>query len=556
MSKTPGTLKNIWAVLLLFVVCGACHSYYKATPVRTGSNAQSSGSIDSLQKKNRYFILRSGGEAWYMKNIMLSEDQKTLSCVLDTVSFNHKLHFVLGRKRKMQYQKNKREDLGVLNEVHLFIPTDTIANTGAYTLALDNVQKIEVIEHDKKRTTSSYVIGALGYTLGAVAVVGIIIAATKSSCPFVSAYDGNEFSLQGEIYGGAIYPQLARHDYIPLRMAPKPDGTLQLKISNELQERQYTDIADLLVITHDKNTKVLADEKGTLYSVSDPQAPVVAQLGSNKNVLSALLTAGDNELIYMDDTSRADAGNEVRMKFNKPITASKGKLVLTLKNSYWLDLLYGELAKGFGTYYASYMKEQKTKPAAELLKWVREQQIPLEISVKTKDGWKKITDITTIGPLANREMVVPVELLPTTEPITEIKLSAGFMFWEVDYAAMDFTSENTISVQKLSPRKATDETGKNVLSKLQKEDGHYLEQPEIGNTATLTYKAKINTDPSKIQTYILHARGYYEHIRDFKNKPDINFLSQFRQPGAFPVYGMQLYKKVRNESLQSLAGTH
>ena len=40
------------------------------------------------------------------------------------------------------------------------------------------------------------------------------------------------------------------------------------------------------------------------------------------------------------------------------------------------------------------------------------------------------------------------------------------------------------------------------------------------------------------------------------NKPDVNFLGQFRKPNAFPVFGMQLYKKVKNESLQSLAGTH
>ncbi len=554
MSISTKTNSSWPLLILLLLISGACHTYYKATPARTGSTGEAAVSIDSLQKHNRYFILRNGNVAYSINNPRLSEDKRSMNCQLDILPPSHQLHLVRGLKGKMQYKKSSIEGLHVLSEVHFYTPYDSTAREGSYSLLLDRVQKIEVIEHDKKRTTSSYVIGALGYTLGAVAVVGIIIAATKSSCPFVSAYDGNEFSLQGEIYGGAIYPQLARHDYIPLKMAPLPDGTLQLKITNELKERQYTDMADLLVITHDKNTKVLADEKGNLHSIFSPQAPTKALLGNNKNVLSALLKAGDNELLYMDDSSRTDAGNEVILKFNKPPNASKGKLVLTLKNSYWLDLLYGELAKGFGTYYASYMKEQKTKPAAELLKWVKEQQIPLEISVKTKDGWKKITDITTIGPLANRAIVVPVELLPTTEPITEIKLSAGFMFWEIDYAAMDFTSETSISVQKLSPRKATDETGKNVLSQLEKEDDHYLEQPEIGNAATLVYKTKINTDISKTQTYILHAKGYYEHIRDFKNKPDINFLSQFRQPNAFPVYGMHLYKKVRNESLQSLAG--
>ena len=202
------------------------------------------------------------------------------------------------------------------------------------------------------------------------------------------------------------------------------------------------------------------------------------------------------------------------------------------------------------------MKEQKNKTAGELMKWVKEQQIPLEVSVKTKDGWKKLIDITTIGPLANREMIVPVEWSAMDETVTEIKLSAGFMFWEIDYAAMDFSSDNSFTIQNLSPISATDEKDKNVLPKLEKEDGLYLEQPEIGNAATLVYKTTPNTDLSKTQTYILHGKGYYEHIRDFKHNPDIKFLSQFRQPNAFPVYGMQLYKKISAESLQTLAGTH
>ena len=143
-------------------------------------------------------------------------------------------------------------------------------------------------------------------------------------------------------------------------MAPKTDGTLQVKISNELLERQYTDMANLWVITHPNTIKVLSDEQGNLYSIADPQAPVSAELNNHKNVLPGLKKAGDYELLYMDDSSRNDARNEVVLKFNKPASVTKGKLLLTLKNSYWLDLLYGELAKGFGTYYAVYMKEQKT----------------------------------------------------------------------------------------------------------------------------------------------------------------------------------------------------
>ncbi len=548
MKKVQCNLRLFLAILILQLLLNSCHNYYKAVQTRVGNDA-----IDSLKLQNRYFVLRNGGQSYYMNNIGLSTDKKTLTCTLEVLPTNHQFHLVKGRKGNMIYKKNDPEDLMVLNEVHFFIQPDNSVAMGQYTLQLDKVEKIEVIQKDKGRSTSSYVIGSIGITVGALAVVAIIVAATKSSCPFVSAYDGNNFSLQGEIYGGAIYPQLARHDYMPLKMEPLADGSLQIKISNELHEHQYTDMAELWVITHDKNSKVLADEKGNLYSLSAPQLPAYATLNYKKDVTASLCKAGDNALLYMDDTTAVNATNEVVMKFNKPAASKKGKLFLSLKNSYFLDLLYGELAKGFGKKYSTYINNQRNKPAAELLKWTKDQQIPLEVSLKTNSGWKKIAGISTIGPLATRNIVVPIELTELNEPVTEIKLSSGFMFWEIDYAALDFTEELTFTVQKIIPSKATDELGKNILSDLQKEDAVYLAQPDIGNIATIIYNTAPLNDASKTRTYILHSKGYYEHVRDFKNKPNIAFLKQFKQPNTFPLFGIRLYKKMTIENMNSLA---
>ena len=552
MFKITRTTVYLAVLILFFILFEACKSYYKVIPAVTSNNTETAGSIDSLHKQSRYFVLRSGNAAFGLINPVLSEDKKYLQCTLEELQPYNQVHLTKGRNGKMIYDKRSVEGQRLLNEVHFFTAYDSNAVVGRYTLNLEKVQKIEIIEHDKKKTTNSYVIGAIGYTLGAMVVVSAIILATKSSCPFVSAYDGNEFSLQGEIYGGAIYPQLVRHDFIPLKMAPMEDGTLQLKITNELQERQYTDMANLLVITHDKEVKVLADERGELYTIANPVSPIKASLGNGIDVLPTLLHGGDLKISYMDDTTQVDGKTELMLTFKKPADVTNGKLVLTLKNSYWLDLLYGELAKGFGTYYASYMKDQKKKTAEELLKWVKEQHIPLEVSVKTKSGWKICADLTTVGPVANREMVVPINFLTKDDTITEIKLSAGFMFWEIDYVAMDFSDEHAYTVQKLTPVSATDEMNRNILPQLEKQDGVYLEQPDIGNSATVVYKTKPNADQSKKNTYILHAKGYYEHIRDFKNKPDIKFLEQFKQPNAFPLYGLQLYKNKSNQNFQAM----
>ncbi len=528
-----------------------CHNYYKTVNGRTGSYA--SATVDSLNKQARAFILRAGSEAFYMRNPVLNADRTAVSFTADTLPLDHRLHLKLGHRGNLQYKIGDLNEVYVLNEVHLYTPAMPAVKAGElFSLPLDKVEKIEVIEKDKGRTTGSYVIGAVGYTLGAFAVLTIIIAATKSSCPFVSAYDGKDFALQGEIYGGAIYPQLARHDYLPLKMAPATDGTLQLKITNELKEKQYTDFADLWVIEHDTATKILADENGNLYSLASAQAPVAAVLNNHRNVLPALLKEDDNAVAYMDDTTTADASNNMMLKFKRKPNAAKAKLVLTLKNAYWLDLLYGELAKGFGSYYETYLKGQSKKPKEALQKWIDEQQLPLTVSLHTKEGWKKITALATIGPLANRSVVVPIDLADIGNDV-EVSLSSGFLFWEIDYAGLDFSDDEAFAVKKLSPLSATDETGKDVLPLLKKEDGLSLEQPQIGNATTISYQTPPLTDATKTQTFILHTKGWYQHVRNFTNSPNAAFLKQFLMPNAFPVYGKELYKQIQMESLRLMA---
>jgi hypothetical protein len=536
---------GIFSIIVL--AFAGCNRYYKA--VKT-ENPVDGKTVDSLQNQNRYFILRNGSEAYYMTKIVLSEDRRKLSCVLDSLPASHQLYLTHGRNGNMRYIPHLNDD-AVLNEVHLFIKTSDSINTGHVTINLNQIQKIEVIEKDEKRTTSSYVIGALGYTVGAIAVVAIIVAATKSSCPFVSAYTNDEFVLQGEIYGGAIYPQLARDDYMPLQMSPTVNNSLQLKISNELKEQQYTDFADLLVVTHSPKIKILSDEKGNLYGIADPQSPTAAWTGNNKDAIAPLLENNDNTLLHFDDTLAADANNYVITKFNKPADKQNGKLILAIKNSYWLDYLYGEVAKGFGRYYNTYLKKQFKKPASNLLQWARDQKIPLEVSVKTKKGWQKMADLTTIGPLATREIVVPVDLKDVEGSSVEIRLKSGFMFWEIDYAAIDFSDDKNFSVDNISPSVAIDENGKNVLPLLGKKDGIYLEQPVPGNCVTLEYK-NLPKQPNTSQTYILHTRGYYIHKRELKGSPDIAFLKQFKKPGGLAAYSLELYKKFGNTSMQSL----
>ncbi len=526
----------------------SCANYFK---VAHGPGVAAKPDSVIQANPHRYFILRMGPEALYMSHAKLSPDRKTLSCILDTLPEDHELYLHKGIHGNMRYRLGK-PDTVVLNEVHFYIPEDSTARPGGpYTLDLARVQKVEILIKDKSRTTRSYIGGAVGITLGVLAVAAIIVAATKTSCPFISANDGSGLVLQGEIYGGAIYPQLARNDYLQLKMAPLPNGKLQLRISNELKEKQYTDLAELMVLTHRKDVQMRVDEFGVIYSVSNPQPPVYAKAG-DKDILDLLKTPDDHNVFAFDDTFQ-HKGNQVELRFKKQAAVKNARLILQLKNTYWLDMVYGKMTEGFGAYYTKFIRKQHNRPVAELKQWMKEQKLPLSISLKTDGGWKHVEDITTFGPLANRETVVRLNIDSIPGDIISVRLSCGFMFWELDYAAIEFSEPADYKMTILKPEKAVDEAGRDVTALLQNADGIYLEQPLPGNAADIEYAFRPNCDSSQTQTFILHAKGYYEHVRNFSGSPQISFLKQFKKPDALSQYSLKLYKDAMQTDLQSLA---
>jgi hypothetical protein len=478
-----------------------------------------------------------------MKKLSVDTTTMQITSTLDAVPVEHRA-YTTGRTKT--YRKSLGQE-AVLNEVHIFADTLVKAELDQkLTLMAKDIKKIEVIEKDKGRTTASYILAGLGLTISAILVITIIAALLKSSCPYVSVYDGEKYNLQGELFGGAIYPSLQREDFVPLNIQAV-NNEYQIRISNELKERQYSDYANLLVINHPDDIKVLADVSGKLHTISKPEAPVKALL-NNRIDVSRNVVYKDFSSCLFDDPASADNNGNLYLTFDNSKKKEQAKLVLSLKNSYWFDYLYGEFTKGFGSHYNRWIKQQHKKPASELQQWSEEQNIPLTISIKRNEEWKEVRKLKTIGPLLNREVVIPLEI-PADDNV-EVKLSTGFMFWEVDYAAIDYSKDEILSVQEIKPYLAIDENGANVLPSLLYADKNYLNQPKTGNAAVLKYKA-IEKTKNQQQTVILHTSGYYEHVRDYSGMPKIAFLKGFSKAGAFATFSKNKFTEVKKKELMA-----
>ena len=130
----------------------------------------------------------------------------------------------------------------------------------AYELPLDQVQRFWV---ERKELSKARTIGLVAaVAIGTVAIIVGIVAATKHSCPFVYSWDGTQYVFDAEPYGGAISRGLEKDDFTQLERLREQDGLYRLKLTNEVDETQFTNLTELWVVDHPAGTRVSADVRG------------------------------------------------------------------------------------------------------------------------------------------------------------------------------------------------------------------------------------------------------------------------------------------------------
>ena len=248
-------LKNtflVLGVLVFLAFLSNCGYYYKVRDVDDISNPDTQA---ELNLKGKYVILRSSGLAMNFYQITVKGDSMTGR--LKNLERKRKENLYPTKKGGNRYKK--REENFVIDQVHIHLSDYNIDLTrNDVSFPLSSIQKVQVYSKDGAATAASWILPPV-LTIGLIAGI-----AAATSCPFVYTYDGENYHLAGEIYGGATYASLERHDYMLLPNFKSRDGVYQLKIANELKEIQYTNFSELLMVRHADNTKVSIDKYGKI----------------------------------------------------------------------------------------------------------------------------------------------------------------------------------------------------------------------------------------------------------------------------------------------------
>ena len=167
----------VFAIVMLVVLFSSCQ-YYKVTTLAGKDASQTAAKLDSFYAANRYAILRNGhDEAYQITDLKISNDQTTAAMLLKPVDEAHRFYLTEGANSSKRYRRARPTQKEIVHEVHVYTPHDSAAKAGSYSLKLDNVQRIDILNHNKKRTANSYVLSGIGLTVAAAAIaLGILLA--------------------------------------------------------------------------------------------------------------------------------------------------------------------------------------------------------------------------------------------------------------------------------------------------------------------------------------------------------------------------------------------
>ncbi len=551
-TNIGGILKTGFFLLVLFSLTALNSCYYYGVTTKTKLTPED---IRWEDFNNKYLILHSGGSAWHMA--LKSIDSSVMNCSIYELPDDHKMYLSTNPDRDNRFVKNRGENYqgDVLNEVHLYASTVKRSSDTSASIDFASIQKMEVYRYSPGHSTVSHLVPIIATPIALAGVAVLIIALTKSSCPYVYIYSHNNYEFAREIFSGAIYPSLERNDYLPLPGFKPSDGNYRIKIANKLPEVQHINLAELWIVQHPLNTRVLVDKNGALRTFSSPQAPESVVSAGNRDQ-SGLLAKTDDQFFSFDEDSTAThdtcSRNHLVLTFNVPAESDTGKLILRAKNSVWGDYIFGEFVKQFGNKYGYWSSKMGRGNPEVPLTWKKDQALPLMIYLETNDGWQFVDYFDLAGPLGFRDMVMPVDLSKAQKNRAgsgnrvRIKIETGYMFWELDYAAMDLTRDLPVSLTAIKPSSAINETGKKVENLLTADDEKYYEQPEIGNEVVLNFPVPIVTKDLN-STIFLHSKGYYVHVRHFNYRPDIAMLETFRIPGRLSRFSFDRFSADREK---------
>src|SRR5436190_6709317 len=172
------SLAHAISLIIIPVLLCSCSKYYMVYTQTPSTPQQKTTMIDSLNKQRKYFLMHTDSAVYSVNDISVDTSALTITGLLTGVPEEHSLylhphrHFIWG-PQKVYY----KSEAGIINEVHLY--TANPVKDSSFSIPTQNIQKIETIEYNKKKTTTANTVGIVVVIAGVVALVVAFIGLSQ-----------------------------------------------------------------------------------------------------------------------------------------------------------------------------------------------------------------------------------------------------------------------------------------------------------------------------------------------------------------------------------------
>lgn len=528
-------------LLVIALLFTGCYLNFFRTNTRNGLDKST---ISALKNKNKYFIVHLKDGNYALKNI--SVNNNVVDADVEPLSDYHTkyLHPAAGT-----YPTYKKKDVEMLSEIHLYAESENLESHSHLTIPVKSVKRVDVYEEDIGKTRANHIMSTIGIIAGVGLLLGIVLLATapapqptpqgNCNCPQVYTYDGGQYQFKSGVFSGAVYSSLEKTDYLPLENLKDVNGKYLFRLMNNQQEEQFVNQLQLIKVAHDPATNILLDRHGAVHNYKQLAPPISTSL-KNDETGEVLKLRDGNAFIFNEKADAASDFGSIILTFDKPVNAKQAKLIVNAKNSLWSGYLFDEFSSLFGDKFQKYTAKQDKADKQKIERWQKEQALPLMTYVETDKGWQPIDYFSITGNTAGRDMIMSVNIPDTKNNKIRIKLESAYMFWELDYAAMDFSPDYNFKPELINASTAikSDETNSQVANLMSKDDQYSkLLQNEF---ITVEFKKPSQVNGQQ-NSYFLVSTGYYHSLKEYTGKADVRKLNHFKKKGAFSEFSEKRY---------------
>ncbi len=362
------------------------------------------------------------------------------------------------------------------------------------------------------------------------------------SCPFVYSFDGQQYRLDAEPYGGSICPGLERADWVRLDGLEPSAGQYRLKLANELDEIEHVDELKLVVVDHPAGVAVAPGLDGRMRTIVAPLQASSARDASGRDI-RPLLRAEDEtfwvgRIEGRDPDKDEDLKDELTLEFPRPSGARDAKLVTSAWTTLWGSQAIRPLLETQGEALDPYLAKINAggPPLLSLMGWfAREEMYVLQARVETGSGWRTRALVYGGGPIIAKEKAYALDLSDVAGDTVKIKLTPAAGFWMIDHVALDFTEDAPIRVTELAASSARDADGLDIRGALAAADGRRFVLPKGSRPAALEFDVP-PAAPGLARSVFVKARGYYDILLDAKGAPTLDLEALMNAPGESVRY--------------------